>query len=496
MTLVFDRIDDGSGQTHALVIGVGGYKHLFGGSDPKNQVIPQIGVLKQLTTAPRSAIAFAEFLIETQDQWRSPLGSVELLYSTPPEDDLQVPADFDAQGAAFAEIQEAYDAWRERCDKHQDNIAVLYFCGHGVEKEEQYLLAEDFGKSPGNPWLGSFAIDSTQLAFWACKAQTQCFFIDACREITDSMKEYDITVLPLETPNFSQPEADSTMIMKATAGRETALGPKKGVAYCTQALIRGFRGDAADQDGSGWVVRSGIISDRITRILRRVKNDQAFRQRCPCEVTKSTELLRLPDGPIIRAWQLLLEAGRNPTLQADHFQQARERLLEATRRGFPLFTEGLRRLRDGLLLLDRLSEQHDTDVRRALLKVGAYTASADWSSTATTFLAAHPDPDDQTVTPEQVDQGARYYIYDVPISDMVAAGAVMDGQQIVAPGPKGNVFAKVTLNGLQLADGQAFQSFGQMQQRIPGIMPWQDWTIADNNLPLHTALKGLLITEE
>lgn len=204
----------------------------------------------------------------------------------------------------------------------------------------------------------------------------------------------------------------------------------------------------------------------------------------------------MPDGPIIRAWQLLLEAGRNPTLQADHFQQARERLLEATRRGFPLFTEGLRRLRDGLLLLDRLSEQHDTDVRRALLKVGAYTASADWSSTATTFLAAHPDPDDQTVTPEQVDQGARYYIYDVPISDMVAAGAVMDGQQIVAPGPKGNVFAKVTLNGLQLADGQAFQSFGQMQQRIPGIMPWQDWTIADNNLPLHTALKGLLITEE
>lgn len=302
MTLVFDRIDDGSGQTHALVIGVGGYKHLFGGSDPKNQVIPQIGVLKQLTTAPRSAIAFAEFLIETQDQWRSPLGSVELLYSTPPEDDLQVPADFDAQGAAFAEIQEAYDAWRERCDKHQDNIAVLYFCGHGVEKEEQYLLAEDFGKSPGNPWLGSFAIDSTQLAFWACKAQTQCFFIDACREITDSMKEYDITVLPLETPNFSQPEADSTMIMKATAGRETALGPKKGVAYCTQALIRGFRGDAADQDGSGWVVRSGIISDRITRILRRVKNDQAFRQRCPCEVTKSTELLRLPDGVIPKLW--------------------------------------------------------------------------------------------------------------------------------------------------------------------------------------------------
>ena len=204
----------------------------------------------------------------------------------------------------------------------------------------------------------------------------------------------------------------------------------------------------------------------------------------------------MPDGPVIRAWQLLLEAGRNPDLETDTFPLVRDQLLKATRRGIPLFTEGLRRLRDGLLLLDRQAKRQDALVRTALLHVGAFTASADWSSTATTFLAAHPDPADQTMTPEQIDQGARYYIYDVPISDMVDAGAILDGQQIVASGAGGNIHAKVTANGLELADGRAFESFGQMQQRISGMMAWQYWTTADNKLPLHTLLKGLRITEQ
>ena len=55
MEMLFERDDASGPQTHALVIGVGGYRHLVGGSDPKTQVIPQIGVLRQLTTAPRSA---------------------------------------------------------------------------------------------------------------------------------------------------------------------------------------------------------------------------------------------------------------------------------------------------------------------------------------------------------------------------------------------------------------------------------------------------------
>ena len=116
MALVFEAPDDGGARTHALVIGVGGYDHLVGGQDPKVQIIPQIGILRQLTTAPRSAVAFAEFLIKLETgpeaEWIQPLGSVELLISTGPDDtDFTLPNGFNPGNAIFESIQEAYDRW-------------------------------------------------------------------------------------------------------------------------------------------------------------------------------------------------------------------------------------------------------------------------------------------------------------------------------------------------------------------------------------------------
>jgi hypothetical protein len=92
----------------------------------------------------------------------------------------------------------------------------------------------------------------------------------------------------------------------------------------------------------------------------------------------------LPDGAVIRAWHLL-HLGGDARAAA-----ARERLVEAARRGIPLFTRGLRLLVDGLrLFADR--DPADGPVSDALAAVRPYAEAADWSATTTLFHGPSPD---------------------------------------------------------------------------------------------------------
>jgi hypothetical protein len=242
MTLIFPDDRGNAPSTHALIIGVGGYRHIEGGADPRQQVVKHVGLLGQLTSPPRSAVAFAQHLIKTGDRLRAPLGSIELLISPAPSDPNPFPLGMNSEPATIANLRAAYGAWRARCDRNHDNVAMFYFCGHGVEKIEQYLLAEDFGDDPNNPWLGSFAFDSTRLAFHACRAATQCFYIDACRKVTSGMLQVRPSASPLETVQEDVAECLHDLTMKASARNTTALGPKKKPSYFTQALIKAFQG--------------------------------------------------------------------------------------------------------------------------------------------------------------------------------------------------------------------------------------------------------------
>jgi hypothetical protein len=75
----------------------------------------------------------------------------------------------------------------------------------------------------------------------------------------------------------------------------------------------------------------------------------------------------LPDGAILEGWLALRMRDREPRLD-----EARVALLEAERRGVPVYTAGVRRLVDGLLLLSgeaRRSGTPDDEVDAALVRV-------------------------------------------------------------------------------------------------------------------------------
>lgn len=91
----------------------------------------------------------------------------------------------------------------------------------------------------------------------------------------------------------------------------------------------------------------------------------------------------LPDGAVIRAFHLLSQT--NPDLN-----EVRERLLQAAKRGVPLYTQGLRMLFDGLNLMNTYKRGSDPELQHALEAIRPYAAAARWASPVTSFAAVDP----------------------------------------------------------------------------------------------------------
>jgi Caspase domain len=299
MALVYNRRRRGP-QTHILVIGVGGYRHLIGGPRPMRDPLAY-GGLEQLSSPPVSAVAMRDRLLATEpDAWRAPLGSVDLLISPHPEDPW--PAE---QGVTFTEptagnIKQAFDRWMTRSDSDSGNVAVLYFCGHGLQGDEQYVLASDFGANEHRAWENAIAIDSTIKGLWHCKARTQCVFVDACRQgtiATQASPRIDAPALR----NFSSAEpvrVEYPLVLKAVDEGLRAFGRPREASYFTQALLKSVLGGAAEEeDGTGdWVVTTGSLAFKFDKVLAIVAPHLTPPRPDP---GRSVELYRPPKPPSV-----------------------------------------------------------------------------------------------------------------------------------------------------------------------------------------------------
>ena len=271
MTLVYDQRRQGPG-THAIVVGVGGYNHLRGGiSDRKLERATRYGNLGQLTSPPRSAGEFARFLESCAADWVPPLATVDLLISTAPSDSDPLGNGGDYERATRSAIQAAFDCWWDRCDAFSGNVAIFYFCGHGMQATNQVLLASDFGAT-GNPWAQAFNLNKTRQAFHANQARTQVFLIDACREITTSNVEVPSpSAPPLREPEVRQPEnCEHDLTIQATSRTEKAYGNEGEVSYFTQAVLRALDGGAAKKENGKWWVRTDRIASTIGDMVKLV----------------------------------------------------------------------------------------------------------------------------------------------------------------------------------------------------------------------------------
>jgi len=272
MALVYEQARQGPA-THALVIGVGAYDHLKGGTaSRKLSPMARYGNLGQLTSPAVSACAFAQHLITSDPaSWVAPLATVDLLVAPAPGQ--PDPAD---PGGPYEKptrdaLQVAFEDWWERCDGDAGNVAVLYFCGHGLQGTNQILLASDFGRASANPWMHSIDINRTRQAFKANKAHVQIFLIDACREVTTS----NVEVPTPNAPPFREPELRQTehcrhdLTIQATSRDQKAYGPENGVSFFTAAMLEALRGGAGKKENGEWWIKSEAISARIKQMVDR-----------------------------------------------------------------------------------------------------------------------------------------------------------------------------------------------------------------------------------
>lgn len=259
--------------THAIVIGVGEYAHLAGGGLFKNAPATFLAGLGQLTCSVESAQAIVDWLVSKHSNNNAPLGSVELVLSpgtyTPsgsaaPKLGVALGDSITIEPATLASCQAAFGRWYARCNSHQDNIALFFFIGHGIENEAQFLLLEDFGENQANAFEHSVNFAATYVHMGECLAKTQCFFVDACRERPFEL----MTITPkgtipgsvLKGPMGGSLRERDAPIYRAAAEGKQAFGVANQPTFFTLQLLRCLNGLGASRKiGNLWNINTNSL---------------------------------------------------------------------------------------------------------------------------------------------------------------------------------------------------------------------------------------------
>ncbi len=274
--------------THVLVIGVDDYRHLpyeGGGGGPRTRGDDYAPGLTKISTAGPSAELIADWFLDASgfNNPQRSLGSLDILLSS---------GNFKAAGGVveavakptFSAIRSAFAAWRDRLHAHEDNHAILYFCGHGMEEINHYLLPEDVLDDPAAVDENFIDLDATIVRMAQCRASTQLYFIDACRSpFPHKLSAISTNVLSTGGKTFGRaliaPPASAASFRRNAMVFKSAL--KKGQpakarvgkeSYFAEALVECLNHFGADDDansGEYWVHIDSLQKALFERMRRK-----------------------------------------------------------------------------------------------------------------------------------------------------------------------------------------------------------------------------------
>lgn len=268
---------------HALIVGVGKYEQA-----------DEYGLSAELSSACVSAFNFSDFLLNNLRYPNRPWKSADIVIScaddlsddkaTEIRDCLSKMGQWDFQSADFGTVSAAVEAWKVRCDRSEEDVAVLYFCGHGVEwNGVTALILEDFNAQTHGFYKGSVDLYALHEGTAAMRVRNKYFFIDSCRgtpaSIMDLRRIDPASVLPRVVKRHS----GVAPIYLATRESEKAFGRPNECAQFTSAVISSLKGAGA-KPGTGtdqgrWVVTSNSVVDGVDAVLKlKIEFKQGKRQ--------------------------------------------------------------------------------------------------------------------------------------------------------------------------------------------------------------------------
>jgi hypothetical protein len=271
---IFEDATAGPG-AHALVIGVNGYPHLQGGPETPAE---RLAALRQLTSPVPSATHFANWVLGSQGNGTAafnnpkvPLKSLRVLLSPGP---LNLDrGSFGVDPATLANIQDSFNAWLASCNSNPENIAIFYFCGHGFQRQDICLLPEDFGAPDAALSRQLINFSLTWTAMEQCRAATQCYFIDACRDTPpDVLKIIGQTGVPLKDPVVNMAPPRDAPIYFASGPGHRAEGAVDGVSPFSHALVECLRkyGACTTYGTAPWWVSTESLATALGSYLERL----------------------------------------------------------------------------------------------------------------------------------------------------------------------------------------------------------------------------------
>jgi hypothetical protein len=258
--------------THVLIIGVG--KYAYGKGSGATLVG---GDLQQLTSPPLSAKEFANWLIRSFKNTAAPLKSVSLLISEPQVSTYSSPLPggnqtFQVPPATLTEVKEASARWATRLASHQDNMGILYFCGHGVSQGQQAaLLLEDFGKD-GAAYEGAIDVNILRGTMKNSPAIRQAYLLDCCRTKADDLykNEESIGTRIVSIPSLLRGHSIPTQqfVLFPTIDGEEAFGIQNQVSVFTGSIIDAMEFAAADNSTGTWRTTTGRLFDSVDQLVK------------------------------------------------------------------------------------------------------------------------------------------------------------------------------------------------------------------------------------
>jgi Caspase domain len=260
--------------THAIVIGVGAYPHLNGGT---GALTPDHDGMGQLSSPSVSARMFATWLIRSFSHPGKPLSTVALLASSAAAEKFENPTTnetHDVEPATSEVTGDAIKAWKERGDSDAGNLLLFYFCGHGItEGTDTALLLADFGADRDNSLDGALDLRKLWLGLQRCRATEQCFFIDACRAPSGTLAEAAgfVGQVPIK-PGKRDPSWEKPVrapIFYATFNGSKAYGLPGEPSLYSQVLMKALAGWGADDENDTWRVTTSRLAEALENAVTR-----------------------------------------------------------------------------------------------------------------------------------------------------------------------------------------------------------------------------------
>jgi len=257
--------------THAFVVGVSHYPFADG---PEATADGESFEITNLTGAAKSASNIAAWLLDEYRNPDAPLATIRVLLSPTDGEELNPRVAGELAGPSPAtrdSVVGEFDEFRQACRENPDNVAFVYFAGHGIQlnKRGAVVLLHDFGvMGKGNKLYGAIDVAGCREAMDENgNAHHQIWFSDACRQLPDIARKFE-SLPGAYTADEGNGQVDASPLFLASSARESAFAAVGGTTIFSDALLAALRGDAAvgpTNDCSDWHVSTTSLIRTLQR---------------------------------------------------------------------------------------------------------------------------------------------------------------------------------------------------------------------------------------